>query len=303
VLPELKIGVQHHCDIRNFPLHILNGIDAIVHLAAISNDPIGNKYEDITSQINHKASIRLAEVAKKAGVNTFVFASSCSIYGAAEDGPRNENSPLNPLTAYAWSKVSTEQDLKFRASDDFKVTCLRFATACGMSDRLRLDLVLNDFVANAIVTGKILILSDGTPWRPLINVKDMARAIGWAIKRDISAGGNYIAVNIGSDEWNYQVKDLAEAVRDVIPKTKIEINKDAQPDKRSYRVDFGLFKSLAPEYQPIHDIRTTILELADGLESIGFNDANFHQSTLIRLYALEQLKNNGLLNENLEWTY
>lgn len=302
ILPESNIDAQYYGDMRAFQEHILDGVDAIVHLAAISNDPIGNRYEDVTYQINYQASIRLAKAAKDAGVKTFVFASSCSMYGAAEDDARTEDSPLNPLTAYAKSKVHTEQDLEPLTSEDFTVTCLRFATACGMSDRLRLDLVLNDFVANAIASGKILILSDGTPWRPLINVKDMARAIDWAINRDPSDSGNFVAVNVGSSEWNYQVKELAEAVRDVIPNTHIEINKDAQPDKRSYRVNFDRFKTLAPDYQPIHDIKTTIVELKNGLEAIGFNDSNFHQSTLIRLNALKQLEANGYLNGKLEWT-
>src|SRR6185295_2373615 len=145
----------------------------IIHLAAISNDPMGNKFEKVTLDINHAATIALAEKAKKAGVKHFVFASSCSVYGFAEGGPRNEESPLDPLTAYARGKVQSEKDLKAMASKNFAVTCLRFATACGMSERLRLDLVLNDFVASAIATGQILILSDGTPWRPLISVDNM----------------------------------------------------------------------------------------------------------------------------------
>ena len=302
ILPESEIDIQYYCDMRSFPEHVLRGIDAIVHLAAISNDPIGNRYEQVTYQINHQSSIRLATAAKKAGVKHFVFASSCSMYGAAEDDARTEASPLNPLTAYAKSKVFTERDLEPLASDSFTISCLRFATACGMSDRLRLDLVLNDFVANAIASGKILILSDGTPWRPLINVKDMARAIDWAIHRKASDAGEFVAVNVGSSVWNYQVKNLAEAVQEVLPHTEIEINKDAQPDKRSYRVNFDRFKTLAPDHQPIHDIHTTILELKKGLETIGFNDPNFHQSTLIRLNALEQLKAQGHLNDNLEWT-
>ena len=139
------------------------------------------------------------------------------MYGSAEDSARTEKSPLNPLTAYAKSKVFTERDLEPLADRGFKVTCLRFSTACGWSDRLRLDLVLNDFVAGAVASKRITILSDGTPWRPLINVKDMARAIDWAISRDVANGGEFLAVNVGSDEWNYQVKDLAEAVAKVIP--------------------------------------------------------------------------------------
>jgi nucleoside-diphosphate-sugar epimerase len=224
------------------------------------------------------------------------------VYGCAEDGARTEKSPLNPLTAYAKSKVLTERGLEKLADEDFKVTSLRFSTACGMSDRLRLDLVLNDFVAAAVASKKITILSDGTPWRPLINVKDMSRAIEWAIRRDRAAGGDFLAVNIGSDTWNYQVRDLAEAVAQVIPGVDVSINKDAQPDKRSYRVCFDLFRKLAPDHQPEVDLLATAGELKDGLESIGFKNGDFHNSSYMRLKVLAHLRSSNLLTENLKWT-
>jgi nucleoside-diphosphate-sugar epimerase len=224
------------------------------------------------------------------------------MYGAAEDSARTEKSPLNPLTAYAKSKVMTEKDLEPLAGEGFKITSLRFSTACGWSDRLRLDLVLNDFVAGAVASGRITILSDGTPWRPLINVKDMARAIDWAIVRDASNGGEFLAVNVGSDEWNYQVKDLAEAVARVIPGVDVSINKDAQPDKRSYRVNFELFSRLAPEYQPRVSLTDSIKELKKGLESIGFKNGEFRESRHMRLKVLNELQEKGLLNEKLQWT-
>ena len=205
--PESRADIQYFGDIRQVPEKILQGADAIVHLCAISNDPMGAIFEDITLDINYRASIDLAAKAKRAGVKAFVFASSCSVYGFAEGGPRREEDELNPLTAYAKSKVGTERDLASLASESFAVTCLRFATACGMSDRLRLDLVLNDFVAGALVSKQINILSDGTPWRPLIHVRDMARAIDWAVQRDRRDGGAFLTVNVGSDTWNYQVKD------------------------------------------------------------------------------------------------
>jgi nucleoside-diphosphate-sugar epimerase len=187
------------------------------------------------------------------------------------------------------------------AGQQFVVTSLRFATACGMSERLRLDLVLNDFVACAVASKKITILSDGTPWRPLINIKDMARAIDWAIKRELIGGGEFLAVNTGSDEWNYQVKDLAEAVAKVIPGIDISINKNAQPDKRSYRVSFELFKKLAPDFQPEVDLITTIRELKSGLEAMKFKDEDFRNSQYMRLKVLTYLRNKGLLTEKLEW--
>ena len=301
ILPECTVDKQYFADVRNFPSESLDDVDAIIHLAAISNDPMGNQFEDVTFEINYRSSIRLAKSAKKAGVKSFIFASSCSMYGSAEDEARIEESPLNPLTAYAKSKVSTEKELTTLARNGFKVTCLRFATACGMSDRLRLDLVLNDFVAGAIASRQITILSDGTPWRPLINVKDMARAIEWALFRNNDQGGEYLAVNAGSNEWNYQVRELAEAVADVITDVTISINKDAMPDKRSYRVNFDRFKRLAPDHQPEVDLITSIKELKNGLEEMGFNDADFRNSQYMRLRVLTDLRHRGYLSDNLEW--
>jgi len=295
------VDVQYYADMRHFPRKALQDVDVIVHLAAISNDPMGNTFEEVTLDINHRASITLARKAKEAGVKAFVFASSCSMYGAAEDSARTEMDSLNPLTAYAKSKVLTERDLEPLADEKFNITSLRFSTACGMSDRLRLDLVLNDFVAGAIASKRITILSDGTPCRPLINVKDMARAIDWAISRAPANGGDFLAVNVGSTEWNYQVKDLAEAVAEVIPDVDISINKDARPDKRSYRVDFDLFRKLAPDHQPKVDLITTIKELERGLEKIWFNNENFRDSRYMRLKVLTDLRERGLLNEKLEW--
>ncbi len=301
ILPECRVDAQYFADVRNVSIDLLKDVDSIIHLAAISNDPMGNSFEKVTFDINHLASIDLAKKAKDAGVKSFVYASSCSMYGAADDGPRTEASPLNPLTAYAKSKVATEGDLEKLADKKFRATSLRFSTACGMSERLRLDLVLNDFVAGAVSTKKITILSDGTPWRPLINIKDMAKAIDWAVMREAQNGGDFLAVNVGSDEWNYQVKDLAEAVASVIPGVNISINKNAQPDKRSYRVNFELFKRLAPGYQPSVGLKQSVEELKAGLEAMNFSDGNFRSSMFMRLKVLNHLREQGLLNENLEW--
>lgn len=303
LLPECRVDVQYFADVRRLPLTVLDGVDAIVHLAAISNDPIGNLFEEITLDINYRASVRLANQAKQRGVKAFIFAASCSMYGFADDSPRKETSPLNPLTAYAKSKVYTEQELQKLADEIFTVTSLRFSTACGMSERLRLDLVVNDFVACAIASRNITILSDGTPWRPLIHLKDMARAIDWAIQRDRVDGGDFLAVNVGSSAWNYQVKELAEAVAQVIPDVTISINKDAQPDKRSYKVDFGLFEQLAPGFQPKMDLIMAIRELKDGLETMGFRDDNFRNSNYMRLKVLTLLREKRLLNHNLQWVH
>jgi nucleoside-diphosphate-sugar epimerase len=222
------------------------------------------------------------------------------MYGAASDAAKTEDSTLNPLTAYARSKVFTEQDLKPLADKNFNITCLRFATACGMSSRLRLDLVLNDFVACALAAKHITILSDGTPWRPLINVKDMAIAIDWATSRQASLG-EFLAVNTGTEAWNYQVKELAEAVASVIPGVKVSINTDAPPDKRSYRVDFSLYKKIAPNHQPKYDLITTIKELKKGLEDMNFTDGNFRDSKLMRLKVLTSLQETEQLSDELKW--
>lgn len=302
VLPESKLDLQLFGDVRTISAKVLDGVDAVVHLAAISNDPMGTRYEEVTLDVNFRSSVRIAHLAKKAGVKSFVFASSCSIYGAAGEGAKTESSPLNPLTAYARSKISTETELQALADDNFRVTCLRFATACGMSDRLRLDLVLNDFVACAFTTGIINILSDGSPWRPLIHVKDMARAIDWALIRDGSAG-NFLAVNSGSNEWNYQVKEIAETVAEVIPGTTVSLNKDAAPDKRSYRASFDLFKELAPLHQPTYTLSKAIEELQEGLEGMKFRDGDFRNSRLMRLKVLTHLQEINEIDSELNWKH
>ena len=300
LLPECRTDVQYFGDVRHPVQDALKGVDTVMHLAAISNDPMGKTYEDVTFDVNFRASVDLAKQAKLAGAKAFIFASSCSMYGLADDTPRKETSPLNPLTAYAKSKVRTEVELEKLADKDFTVTYLRFATACGMSERLRLDLVLNDFVACAVTSGNITILSDGTPWRPLIHIKDMARAFDWAAGRDKSLG-DFLAVNVGSNVWNYQVKRLAEAVAEIIPNVNISINKDAPPDSRSYRVDFALYERLAPKHQPEVGLLDAVRELKEGLQAMDFSDPNFRGSKYMRLEVLKGLREKGLLDGNLEW--
>jgi nucleoside-diphosphate-sugar epimerase len=303
VLPESKLDVQLFGDVRNITSDVLEGVNAVVHLAAISNDPMGVRFEGVTMDINYQSCIKVAQMAKEAGARSFVFASSCSMYGAAEDAAKTETSTLNPLTAYARSKVASEHGLQPLADENFTVTCLRFATACGMSDRLRLDLVLNDFVAGAVATGKINILSDGSPWRPLIHVKDMARAIDWAVSRPSTKGGAFLAVNAGCDEWNYQVKDLAKAVSEIIPDTEVKLNEDAPPDKRSYKVSFQLYKSLAPDHQPKYTLQQAIEELRDGLTAMNFKDGDFRNSLLMRLKVLTNLQEIDSIDDQLQWTF
>ena len=300
VVPERCLDAQFYGDVRQLPADMLKGYDAVVQLAAISNDPMGDRYEKVTMEINQDSSVSIAKAAAAAGVRNFVFASSCSVYGVASGGPRTETDPVNPITAYAKSKIGTERELA-DLGGDMTISCLRFSTACGMSDRLRLDLVLNDFVACALSKGEITVLSDGSPWRPLIDVADMARAIDWAIDRPADNGGRYLIVNVGSDAWNYQVRDLAQAVAAAVPGTKVSINIDAPVDSRSYRVDFGRFKSLAPAHQPKVDLNQSIQNLIAGLKRMDFKDTAFRSSALIRLNMLNEHMTEKRLNSNFEW--
>jgi nucleoside-diphosphate-sugar epimerase len=297
VVGDTLLNEQLYGDVRTFDEAILKDFDSVIYLAAISNDPMGNVYEKPTLDINYEAAITIAKQAKKNGVKNFVFASSCSVYGFADTAPRTETSDVNPLTAYAKSKVNAEQGLRSLADNDFKITCLRFATACGYSDRLRLDLVLNDFVASAIASKKITILSDGTPWRPLIHVKDMARAMDWAIQR--TSGDSFLIINTGSNIWNYQVKELAAAVQKIFGDIEVDINTNAAPDKRSYKVSFDLYEKLAPNHQPQISLENAVEDLKNGLEGINFTDNNFRQSNLIRLKTIQQLIDTKMIDQNL----
>jgi nucleoside-diphosphate-sugar epimerase len=289
--------------VRDLTRDSLTGIDAVVHLAAVSNDPMGNEFEEVTLEINRYASVNIVRLAVQSGVKNFVFASSCSMYGQAEGGARRETDPLNPLTAYARSKVGVEQDVRNIDIGDMVFTSLRFATACGWSPRLRLDLVLNDFVACAIASNKITILSDGSPWRPLIDVEDMCRAIIWGISRKTDEGGQFLAVNVGSDTNNYQVNALAEAVAQLVPGTTVSINPDAPPDKRSYSVDFSLYRNLAKGYQPKVSLEQSISKLKDGLIRMGFSDPAFRESNYIRLNTLRRHLEANRLGRDLRWKY
>ncbi|GLH79943.1 NAD-dependent epimerase [Bradyrhizobium sp. SSBR45G] len=300
VLPERYLDEQIHGDVRDLSVD-LRGYDAVVQLAAISNDPMGNRFQDVTLDINQNTTVSLAKAAAAAGVKNFVFASSCSVYGIADGPPRKESDPLNPITAYAKSKIGSEQELA-AIDTGMTITCLRFATACGMSDRLRLDLVLNDFVACALTRRQISVLSDGTPWRPLIDVADMARAIDWAVDRPAASGGRFLTVNAGSDDRNYQVRDLANAVAARVPGTAVSINTSAPVDSRSYKVDFGLYRSLAPDHQPQVTLQQSITNLVEGLTRMNFKDAEFRSSDLIRLKVLQDHMDTARINDRLQWT-
>lgn len=300
-LPERLLERQFFGDVRSLSPQMLEGYDAVVELAAVSNDPMGSRFAAVTAHINQNATVAIAEAAARAGVRNFVFASSCSVYGIAQGAPRRETDPVAPLTDYAKSKIGTEDALA-DIGGDMVITSLRFATACGMSDRLRLDLVLNDFVACALSQRKITVLSDGSPWRPLIDVADMARAIDWAIQRPADNGGRILRVNAGSNERNHQVRDLAAAVAEAVPGTLVSINTEAPVDSRSYQVDFGLFARLAPNHQPQMSLAQSIRGLLDGLQRMGFADPQFRTSPLMRLHVLQDHIAAGRLSEDLRWT-
>jgi nucleoside-diphosphate-sugar epimerase len=286
---------QHLGDVRDIDASLLAGVDAVVHLAAVSNDPLGDRFTAATGEINGTATLRLASLAAACGVRRLVFASSCSVYGAGGTAARRECDAARPLTEYARSKLAAEAGLLRLATPEMAVTCLRFATACGASEHLRLDLVLNDFVAGALATGRIVLRSDGTPWRPLIDVQDMARAIGWAIARDVAAGGAALVVNAGQDAANYRVADLARAVAAALPGTQVALNPAAAPDSRSYRVDFALFRSLAPADQPQVALEASIAGLASALRACPSPPA------AVRLHALADLQAAGRLGCDLRW--
>ena len=286
-------------DVREIKKSDLINIDAIVYLAAISNDPMGNKFQKVTHEINYKSALKVANLAKKNGVSKFIYASSCSMYGFTSTLPKTERSGLNPLTAYAKSKVLAEKKLKKISTKNFKIICLRFATACGYSKNIRLDLVLNDFVASAITSKKIVVLSDGSPWRPMIHVVDMARAINWSIEVKIKK--NFLAINAGSSSMNYQIKDIAKKVGKIIKGTNISINSAALPDKRSYKVNFSKFEKINKKFKPIYDLRNSIIDLKKNLIKDKFKIKNFRDSQFIRLKVLEKLLFKKILNNNLYW--
>lgn len=285
-------------DIRDIDLIDLENIDAVIHLAAISNDPMGKEFALPTMQINLDASIKLIQKCHEAGINKFVFASSCSVYGSLGIESKKEDDDVNPITEYAISKIKFENYLKeFSQKSDIQISCLRFSTAAGPSPRIRLDLVLNDFVTSALINNEIKILSNGDPVRPIIDVEDMCRAFDWTLQRD---GSNFEVYNVGLNVNNMTVLEMAELVESLIPSTKIIINKYAAPDKRSYRVNFDKFNSkISNELALKHDTRSIIIRLITQLENNLDNLQNFRESFFIRHNKLKQLKNIGYLDNQL----
>ncbi len=288
-------------DIRDAEASDLEGFDAILHLAGLSNDPLGNLDPDLTYEINYRASVHLAQLAKEVGVPRFIFSSSCSNYGAGGDDWLDEDSPFNPITPYGRSKVLVEQDLSKMADSDFSPTFLRSATAYGLSPRLRFDLVLNNLVAWAYTTCLVYLKSDGTPWRPLVHVEDMSRAFVAVLHAPRDLVHNE-AFNVGRPEENYRISELAEIVAETVPGSRIEYAEGAGPDKRCYRVDSSKIARTLPEYQPQWDARRGAQELYEGYEQAGLQADEFEGSRYRRIHHIKDLMAKDRVDDTLRWT-
>jgi nucleoside-diphosphate-sugar epimerase len=277
--------VQLRKDVRELVADDVGGHDCVMHLAAISNDPMGDVDPELTLSVNRDASVRLAELAKETGVPRFLFAGSCSVYGQATDRDVVESDPLNPLTAYARSKIDTEELVRPLADESFAPTFLRNATAYGHSPALRVDLVVNNLLACAVALGSIRIMSDGTPWRPLIHCRDIARAfLAFAeAPADVARG---VAVNVGANDENYQVRDVAALVRELVPDAEVELTGEAGNDPRSYRVDFSLLGRLLPGFRLEYTLRAGMEELHAKLREHGFSADDWNGDRFVRLRRL-----------------
>lgn len=302
VFGEAPIKIQEtRKDVRDIELADVAGFDAVLHLAGLSNDPLGNLNPNLTDEINHLASVKVAELAKQAGVHRYIFASSCSNYGAAGNDWLNEKSAFNPVTPYGFSKVHTEQNVSKLADDNFSPSYLRSATAYGVSPLLRFDLVLNNLVAWAYTTGQVYLKSDGSPWRPIVHIGDISRAFIAVLEAPREAIHNE-AFNVGRNEDNYRIRELAEIVRETVPGSRVEFAPDAGPDKRNYRVDCSKIARVLPNFQPAWTARTGAQELYEAYQKIGLTLDEFEGPRYKRIDHLKKLLASGQLDANLRWT-
>lgn len=288
-------------DLRDVRATDLEGFDAVIHLAALSNDPLANLDPELTYEINHRASVRLARLARQAGVSRFLVSSSCSMYGAAGDALLTEEAPLKPVTPYGHSKVLADQEISLLATDDFSPVFLRNATAYGVSPRLRLDLVVNDFVAAACTSGCISIRSDGTPWRPLVHVEDICRAFIAALAAPRDAVHNQ-AFNVGSSDDNYRVSELAEMVTEVVRGSRIEYAPGGGPDARCYRVDCSKLRRVLPEFELRWTLHRGVEQLADAYRRHRLTADDIETGKFIRLRRLRELLDARRLSPDLRLT-
>jgi nucleoside-diphosphate-sugar epimerase len=299
--PLLKDIPSRKKDLRDLEVSDLEGFDAVVHLAGLSNDPLGDLNPTLTYDINHLASVQLAKLAKEAGVKRFLFSSSCSTYGAAaSEDLLDETAKFNPVTPYGRSKVLVEQDVAKLADAEFCPTFLRNATAYGVSPRLRFDLVLNNLVAWAHATKRIYIKSDGTPWRPIVHIADISRAFIAVLNAPMDLVNNQ-AFNVGRSDENYQIRDLAEIVNETIPGCSVEYAKDGSPDTRCYRVDFSKINRVLPEFKPQWTARKGAKELYDAVRGAGLQLEDFEGPRYKRISHIQELLNSGRLDSNLRW--